>query len=239
MLSSIEGGRGYPKVKPPFPAVSGVFGCPTIVNNVETICSVVHIMQKGPTWFRQWGTEKSPGFKLFCVSGDVNKPGLIEVPLATPLAKVIDVYAGGVKGQRVKAVIPGGSSSPLIKGDKLGEVTMDYESLAAHKSMLGSGAITVLNESRDVVSAIYNLMRFYHHESCGQCTPCREGTGWLEKLMHRFHHGHGRKSDISLIWDITRNMQGKTICVLADAAVMPMQSYLSMFPEEFEAKCQS
>ena len=238
MLSSIEGGRGYPKVKPPFPAVSGVFGCPTIVNNVETICSVVHILKNGIAWFRQWGTEKSPGFKLFCLSGDVNKPGLMEVPMATPLSKVINHYGGGVKGQRIKAVIPGGSSAPLIKGDKVDEVTMDYECLAANKTMLGSGAITVLNETRDMVSAIYNLMKFYHHESCGQCTPCREGTGWLEKLMHRFHHGHGHKSDIALIGEITRNMQGKTICVLADAAAMPMNSYLGMFPEEFEAKCQ-
>ncbi len=238
MLSSIEGGRGYPKVKPPFPAVSGLFGCPTIVNNVETICNVAHIFKNGTKWFRQWGTEKSPGFKLFCLSGDVNNPGLVEVPMATPLSDVIEVYGKGMKnGKKIKAVIPGGSSAPLIKGDKVHEITMDYECMAANKTMLGSGAITILDEDKDIVSAIYNLMRFYHHESCGQCTPCREGTGWLEKLMHRFHHGHGKKKDIQLIWDVTRNMQGKTICVLADAAVMPMQSYLSMFPEEFEAKC--
>ncbi|MCG5056247.1 MAG: NADH-quinone oxidoreductase subunit NuoF [Myxococcales bacterium] len=238
MLSSIEGGRGYPKVKPPFPAVSGLFGCPTIVNNVETICNVTHILKHGPSWFRQWGTEKSPGYKLFCVSGDVVRPGLVEVPLATPLSAIINEHCGGVAGKSIKAVIPGGSSAPLIKGDKVADVTMDYECLAAHKSMLGSGAITVMNETRDIVSAIYNLMRFYHHESCGQCTPCREGTGWLEKLMHKFHHGHGAKQDIDLVWEITRNMQGKTICVLADAAVMPMQSYLSSFPEEFQAKCK-
>jgi NADH-quinone oxidoreductase subunit F len=237
MLSSIEGGRGYPKIKPPFPAVSGVFKCPTIVNNVETIAAVVHILKNGAAWHKQWGTEKSPGFKLFCLSGAVKKPGVYEVPLGITMKEMIDVYGGGmVEGRTLKAVIPGGLSAPLLTPEMVEKCTLDYESLAALGSMLGSGGITVLHDGVDLMSAAYNTMRFYHHESCGQCTPCREGTGWLEKLAHRFHESHAHEGDTELLADVCKNMRGRTICVLADAAAMPMQSYLQYFPDEFQKR---
>ncbi len=234
-LSSIEGSRGNPKIKPPFPAVVGLFGKPTIINNVETLANLPHIMNKGADWHKGFGTEKSPGFKIFSVSGHVKKPGNYEVPLGTPLRDIIYEYAGGVLNDKnIKAIIPGGSSTPLITPDQL-DITMDYESLQAAGSMLGSGAITVLDEDTCMVDAIWNLMRFYHHESCGQCTPCREGTGWLEKLVQRIKMGEGRKEDLDNILEICDNMQGKTICVLSDAAAMPMRSYLNTFKHEFEA----
>ena len=237
MLSSIEGGRGYPKIKPPFPAVSGLFKCPTIVNNVETISAVTHIVKNGAAWHKQWGTEKSPGFKIFCLSGAVKKPGVYEVPLGIPMREMIEKYGGGLKdGKKLKAVIPGGLSAPVLTAEMVDKCTLDYESLASLGSMLGSGGITVLDESVDMISAIYNTMRFYHHESCGQCTPCREGTGWLEKLAHRFHHDEGHEGDVELLADVCKNMRGRTICVLADAAAMPMQSYLQHFKADFLAK---
>ena len=237
MLSSIEGSRGYPKIKPPFPAVSGLFGCPTIVNNVETIAAVVHIVKNGPAWHRQWGTEKSPGFKIFCLSGAVKRPGVYEVPLGISMREMIDVHGGGMQdGKKLKAVIPGGLSAPILTVEMVDKCTLDYESLAGLGSMLGSGGITILDEGVDMISAIYNTMRFYHHESCGQCTPCREGTGWLEKVSHRFHRQEGHQGDIELLADISKNMRGRTICVLADAAAMPMQSYIKHFRPEFEAR---
>jgi NADH-quinone oxidoreductase subunit F len=237
MLSSIEGGRGYPKIKPPFPAVSGLFKAPTIVNNVETISAVTHIAKHGAAWHKQWGTEKSPGFKIFCLSGMVKKPGVYEVPLGITMREMIDVYGGGMKdGSTLKAVIPGGLSAPILTAEMVDKCTLDYESLAGLGSMLGSGGITVLDQNVDMMSAIFNTMRFYHHESCGQCTPCREGTGWLEKVAHRFHEGEGRQGDVELLGDICKNMRGRTICVLADAAAMPMQSYLQHFRKDFEAR---
>jgi NADH-quinone oxidoreductase subunit F len=237
MLSSIEGGRGYPKIKPPFPAVSGLFGCPTIVNNVETISAVTHIVKHGAAWHKQWGTEKSPGFKIFCLSGSVKKPGVYEVPLGITMREMIDQYGGGLKdGRKLKAVIPGGLSAPVLTAEMVDKCTLDYESLASLGSMLGSGGITVLDEEVDMVSTIYNTMRFYHHESCGQCTPCREGTGWLEKVSHRFHHNEGHQGDVELLGDIAKNMRGRTICVLADAAAMPMQGFLQHFRKDFEGR---
>ncbi len=237
MLSSIEGGRGYPKIKPPFPAVSGLFQCPTIVNNVETIAAVTHIYKHGAAWHKQWGTEKSPGFKLFCLSGAVKNPGVYEVPLGMPMKEFIEVYGGGlVEGRSLKAVIPGGLSAPLLTPEMVEKCTLDYESLAALGSMLGSGGITVLHDGVDLMSAVTNTMRFYHHESCGQCTPCREGTGWLEKLAHKFHAGHAHAGDVDLVGEVAQNMRGRTICVLADAAAMPMQSYLEHFRGEFEKR---
>ncbi len=237
MLSSIEGGRGYPKIKPPFPAVSGAFKCPTIVNNVETIAAVTHIVKNGAAWHKQWGTEKSPGFKLFCLSGAVKKPGVYEVPLGITMKEMIEVYGGGmVECRTLKAVIPGGLSAPLLTPEMVEKCTLDYESLAGLGSMLGSGGITVLHDGVDLMSAVYNTMKFYHHESCGQCTPCREGTGWLEKLAHRFHENHAHAGDIDLLADVAKNMRGRTICVLADAAAMPMQSYLQLFRDEFEKR---
>ena len=237
MLSSIEGGRGYPKIKPPFPAVSGVFKCPTIVNNVETIAAVSHILKHGAAWHKQWGTEKSPGFKIFCLSGAVKNPGVYEVPLGITMREMIEVYGGGlIEGRTLKAVIPGGLSAPLLTPEMVDKCTLDYESLASLGSMLGSGGITVLHDGVDLMSAVYNTMRFYHHESCGQCTPCREGTGWLEKLAHKFHGGHAHSGDVDLVGEVAKNMRGRTICVLADAAAMPMQSYLQHFRGEFEKR---
>lgn len=235
MLSSIEGNRGYPKLKPPFPAVEGLFAKPTVINNVETLANLPHILREGVAWHKSFGTEKSPGFKIFSLSGHVQKPDNYELPLGTPLSEIIFQHAGGVlNGKKIKAVIPGGSSTPILKPEQL-DVPMDYESLQSIGSMLGSGAITVLDEDSSIVSAIWNLMRFYHHESCGQCTPCREGTGWLEKIMARMAMGLGQKKDLDTLFDICDNMQGKTICALADAAAMPMRSYLKAFPEEFLA----
>jgi NADH-quinone oxidoreductase subunit F len=237
MLSSIEGGRGYPKIKPPFPAVSGLFKAPTIVNNVETIAGVVHIVKNGAAWHRQWGTEKSPGYKIFCLSGAVKKPGVYEVPLGITMREMIDVHGGGMKdGSTLKAVIPGGLSAPVLTPEMVDKCTLDYESLAGLGSMLGSGGITVLDQNVDMIDAIYNTMRFYHHESCGQCTPCREGTGWLEKVTHRLAHEEGHQGDVELLGDIAKNMRGRTICVLADAAAMPMQSYLQHFRKDFDAR---
>lgn len=234
-LTSIEGSRGNPKLKPPFPAVQGLFGKPTIINNVETLANLPHIMNNGAEWYKQFGTEKSPGFKIFSISGHVNKPGNYEVPLGISLKELIYDYAGGVRNnKKIKAIIPGGSSTPILKVDQI-DVKMDYESLAAAGSMLGSGAITVLDEDTCMVDAIWNLMRFYHHESCGQCTPCREGTGWLEKIVARIKKGFGTKEDLDNLLEICDNMQGKTICVLADAAAMPMRSYVNTFRNEFEA----
>ena len=235
MLSSIEGSRGYPKLKPPFPAVSGLFNQPTIINNVETLSNLPHILVHGSQWHRLFGTEKSPGFKIFSVSGHVNKPGNYELPLGTPLQKIIYDCAGGVSNnKKIKAVIPGGSSTPILKSDQL-DVNMDYESLQSVGSMLGSGAITVINEDISIVDLSLNIMRFYHHESCGQCTPCREGTGWLEKIVERIRNGSGRSKDLDLILEICDNMQGKTICPLADAAAMPMRSYVNTFRHEFDS----
>ncbi len=235
LLTSIEGSRGYPKLKPPFPAVVGLFKKPTIINNVETLANLPHIINNGAKWHKSFGTEKSPGFKIFCVSGLVNKPGVYELPLGTPLREIIYDHAGGVlNNKKIKAVIPGGSSTPILTEDQL-DTAMDYESLQEAGSMLGSGGITVLDESNCMVDAIFNLIRFYHHESCGQCTPCREGTGWLEKIISRIKNGSGLKEDIDLILEICDNMEGKTICPLSDAAVMPTRSYVQRFRHEFEA----
>lgn len=234
LLTSLEGNRGYPRLKPPFPAVKGLWGQPTIVNNVETLMNLPPILNNGADWYRSFGTEKSPGFKVFSVSGHVEKPSNYEVPLGTPLMELINDYAGGPwKGIPLKAIIPGGSSVPVMPVSDF-EVNLDYESITEKGSMLGSGGVIVMNENTCMVNAILNLIKFYHHESCGQCTPCREGTGWLEKIIHRIAEGHGREEDLALLDEIGNNMVGNTICVLADAAVMPIQSFLKHFRDEFE-----
>jgi NADH-quinone oxidoreductase subunit F len=235
-LSSIEGGRGYPRLKPPFPAVEGVFRRPTVVNNVETLCNLPHIIERGADWFRSMGTEKSPGPKIFSVCGHVNRPGNYEVPLGTPLRTLLNEQAKGVRdGRRLKAVIPGGSSVPVLTADEADKVNLDFEAVAAAGSMLGSGGVIVMDDTTCMVDALYNLARFYHHESCGQCTPCREGTGWIEKILRRIEHGLGRPGDLDLCLDVARNMTGRTICVLADALAMPVQSFIPKFRQEFEA----
>ncbi|MBI3271878.1 MAG: NADH-quinone oxidoreductase subunit NuoF [Planctomycetes bacterium] len=234
LLTSLEGNRGYPKLKPPFPATHGLFRCPTVVNNVETLSNLPFIVNRGAAWFKTIGTEKSPGGKLFCVCGHVKKPDTYEVPLGTPFKELLALAGGVLDDRPLKAVVPGGSSAPVLTADEAMKVNMDFDSLAAAKTMLGSGGVIVMHDGTCMVDALYNLLRFYHHESCGQCTPCREGTGWIEKILHRLEHGQGRTEDFSLLMDICDNMQGKTICVLADAAVLPTRSFVTKFRAEFE-----
>lgn len=236
LLESLEGKRGNPRIKPPFPAVVGLFNCPTIINNVETIAAVPFILNNGSQAYRRWGTEKSPGTKLFSVSGHVKKPGCYEVPLGYPLKNLLEKECGGIGGTgRLKAVIPGGSSVPILTAEEAMDTNLDYESIAAKGSMLGSGGVIVMDDSVDMVWALKNLARFYAHESCGQCTPCREGTGWIAKILSRAYNQGTGGGDVALLEDISRNMMGRTICVLADALAMPVLSYIKKFPGDFEA----
>lgn len=233
MLTSLEGDRGHPKLKPPFPASEGLYRKPTVINNVETLFNVPFIVERGVEWHTSMGTEKSPGLKLFCISGHVNKPGVYELPLATPLRALINDYAGGpLEGKPVKAVIPGGSSTPMLTADKL-DVLLDYESLAAAGTMLGSGAVIVMGEGTCIVRTVERLAEFYRHESCGKCIPCREGTDWLYKVLHRIEHGQGREEDLGLLLDICNNIGGKSFCPLGDAALGPVRSSIQHFREEY------
>jgi NADH-quinone oxidoreductase subunit F len=234
LLSSLEGYRGQPRLKPPFPAVEGLYACPTVVNNVETLMNVPHIVRHGAAWFRQWGTEKSPGTKIFSVSGPVKRPGNYEVPLGLPLSTLIDEHCGGMReGMKVKAVIPGGSSVPLLPASMLG-TGLDFESMAAAGTLLGSGGVIVIDEETCIVDALYNITRFYEHESCGKCTPCREGTYWMSEVFERLESGHGRERDIDLLWDVADNIMGKSFCALGDAAAMPVMGAIKHFRDEFE-----
>lgn len=235
LLESLEGKKGWPRMKPPFPAVEGAFRCPTIVNNVETIAYVPSILKHGAEWFARLGTERNGGLRCFSVSGHVERPGVYELPMGTPLREIIYEHAGGVRGgKQLKAVVPGGSSSPILTPDEI-DVKMDYDSLAAIGSMLGSAGVIVMDEDTDIVRALYVVTRFYHHESCGQCTPCREGTGWAERILKRMLDGHGRPEDIDNLVRIADNIMGNTICPLGDAAALPIQSYIKKFRHEFEA----
>ncbi|TMQ63662.1 MAG: NADH-quinone oxidoreductase subunit NuoF, partial [Candidatus Eisenbacteria bacterium] len=234
LLSSLEGYRGQPRLKPPFPAVEGLYACPTIVNNVETLMNVPHILRHGAQWFRQWGTEKSPGTKVFSVSGPVRRPGNVEVPMGLPLSRLLDEHCGGMReGFRVKAVIPGGSSVPLLPASML-DTGLDFESMAAAGTLLGSGGVIVIDDQTCIVDALYNITRFYEHESCGKCTPCREGTYWMSEIFERLESGHGRERDIDLLADISDNILGKSFCALGDAAAMPVLGAIKHFREEFE-----
>lgn len=235
LLNSLEGSKGQPRIKPPFPAIVGLFGCPTVVNNVETISALPFIIENGARAYRRWGTDKSPGTKLFSVSGHVDKPGVYELPMGYPLKDLVYKECGGIPGGKgLKAVIPGGSSMPILSAKDVETVKLDYESMVEHGSMLGSGGVIVMDEDVDLVRALQNLARFYAHESCGQCTPCREGTGWIDKILKRILHEGGTKGDFSLLAELSDNMTGKTICVLADSIAMPVLSYLKKFPEEFD-----
>lgn len=235
MISSLEGLKGQPKLKPPFPAVKGYLGKPTIVNNVETLAAVKYIIRDGAAAYRKYGTEKSAGTKLFSVSGNVLKPGNYEVPLGYPLKDLIFDICGGLKpGRKLKAVIPGGSSAPVLTAEEAMRTTMDYECLAQMGSMLGSGAVIVIDDSNCMVDLLHVIMHFYHHESCGQCTPCREGTGWLDKIVKSIASGHGRLHDINLAEKVARQMMGRTICALSDAAALPAISFITKFRDEFE-----
>jgi NADH-quinone oxidoreductase subunit F len=235
MISSLEGLKGQPKLKPPFPAIQGYLRKPTIVNNVETLAAVVPIIRDGAAAYKKFGTEKSPGTKLFSLSGNVVRPGNYEVPLAYPLKDLIFKLGGGMKpGRKLKAVIPGGSSAPILTAAEVEKANLDYESIAALGSMLGSGAVIVLDDSQCMVDMLGVLTHFYHHESCGQCTPCREGTGWLNKIVHSILEGRGRLQDIELLIKVADNMKGRTICALSDAAALPVLSFVTKFRDEFE-----
>lgn len=237
LISSIEGMRGYPRIKPPFPAIKGVFGSPTVVNNIETLATLPYIVSEGADKFASIGTEKSKGTKLFSVAGHVNRPGVYEIPLGIPLITFINEYAGGVwKNRKLKAVIPGGSSSPVLTADDVKDLILDFESIAGAGSMLGSGGMIVMDDTTDMVHALQVLTDFYHHESCGQCTPCREGSGWIKKIVDRIATGEGLKGDLELLLEIADNMMGKTICVFADALAMPVKSFVVKFRKEFEGR---
>jgi len=234
LIESLEGKRAYPRVKPPFPAVYGVFGSPTIVNNVETLCCVRPILERGASWFKGIGPEKSPGPKLYCLSGHIERPGVFELPMGTSLREIIYEHGGGIRnGRKLKAVIPGGSSVPVLTADEI-DVAMDFDSVAAAGSLLGSCGTIVMDEDTCMVRALRILARFYHHESCGQCTPCREGTGWLERLLLGLENGGAADRDLDLLLQVADNMMGNTVCVLADAAAMPTKSFVTKFRSEFE-----
>ncbi|THB72301.1 MAG: NADH oxidoreductase (quinone) subunit F [Desulfobulbaceae bacterium] len=240
LLESIEGKKGQPRSKPPFPAVVGLYDCPTIINNVQSIASLPFIIEKGAEAYRAYGTEKSAGTHLFGISGHVEKPGMYELPLGLPLMEVLNEVAGGVwKGRQLKGVIPGGSSTPVLTPEEAHTVTLDYESMAEHKTMFGSGGIVVLDETVDIVKLVENLIAFYHHESCGQCTPCREGLGWMLKIIRKFIAGDGREDDIELLLELCDNIEMKTVCVLSAACTMPVRSYLEKFRHEFESYINS
>jgi len=235
LLESLEGKRGQPRMKPPFPAIAGLYRSPTVVNNVETLSNIPHIVVRGADWFAGMGPSRSAGPRLFSVSGHVERPGNYELPMSITLRELIFEHAGGMRdGRRLKAVIPGGSSAPVLTEQHL-DVTMDFESLAAAGSMGGSGGVIVMDDTACMVRVGEIVSRFYHHESCGQCTQCREGTAWLHKVLRRIERGQGRREDLDLLLDMCDNMKGKTICVLSDAAAMPIESYLKYFREEFEA----
>jgi NADH-quinone oxidoreductase subunit F len=234
LLESLEGKKGQPRFKPPFPAQSGLYGKPTTINNTESLASVPVILEKGGQWFLDQGRPNNGGPKLFSVSGHVNQPTNVEVPLGTPFREVLKM-AGGVKdGRALKAVIPGGSSVPVVPGHIMMETDMDYDSIAKVGSMLGSGAVIVIAEGTCMVKVLANLAHFYAHESCGQCTPCREGTGWLSRVLHRILEGKGRRSDLDLLDSVAGRIGGRTICALGDAAAMPVQSFLKHYRQEFE-----
>jgi len=236
LMNSLEGRRGQPRVKPPFPAAVGVFGMPSTVNNVETLATVPHIVNNGGAWYREYGTEKSPGTKLFCVSGHVNKPGNYELPLGFPLMDLVNDVCGGVRdGNALKAVIPGGSSVPILSASECEGCTLDYEGVQAAGSMLGCASVIVMDETTDIVRQVRRMVQFYAHESCGQCTPCREGTGWMTQILRRIEEGRGTEDDLDTLLDMSRQMTGTTICVLSDSAAAPVVSSINKFKDEYLA----
>jgi len=238
LLESLEGKKGQPRLKPPFPAAVGLYGCPTTVNNVETIAVVPTILRRGASWFAGIGRPKNSGTKIFCISGHVNKPCNVEEAMGIPLRELIDRHAGGVRGgwDNLLAVIPGGSSVPLIPKDICDNVLMDFDSLREVKSGLGTAAVIVMDKSTDIVKAITRLSKFYMHESCGQCTPCREGTGWMWRVMTRMTRGQAEPAEIDVLEDVTKQVEGHTICALGDAAAWPIQGLLRHFRPELERR---
>ncbi len=239
LISSLEGKKGWPKLKPPFPAIKGAFGQPTIVNNVETLAAVPHIINRGAEWFAGLGTKSQGGTRLYSVSGHVVKPGLVEAPVSITLRQLIYDRCGGIRGgRRLKAVVPGGSSAPILTADEI-DVTMDVDGLKSAGTMAGSAGVIVMDETVSIPEALMVVARFYAHESCGQCTPCRESTGWIYKMAHRIVDGKGRKEDLDTILDVAKRGAGTTICAFYDGAVGPYISYIEKFRDEFEALIRS
>ncbi len=234
LLESIEGKKGQPRFKPPFPASYGLYGRPTTINNTETLASIPMILKHGGQWFLELGKPNNGGTKIFSVSGHVNKPGNFEVNMGMPFAELLEM-AGGVRdGHKLKAVIPGGSSTPVVPADVMMETDMDYDSIGKAGSMLGAGSVIVMDETTCMVKALARLSHFYFEESCGQCTPCREGTGWLSRVVHRIEHGQGRQEDLDMLDDVANKIMGHTICALGDAAAMPVASFIQHFRDEFQ-----
>ena len=234
LMESLEGKRGYPRIRPPFPALVGLYGSPTVINNVETLSAVPSILHRGGEWYAGLGTAKNGGTRLFCISGHVNRPGIYELPMGYNLKRMIEVVAGGIPGGKaLKAVIPGGSSCPVLKAEET-DLAMDFDSVAKAGSMLGSGGVVVIDADTCMVDLARRIMHFYAHESCGWCIPCREGTDWLRKMLDRFHSGAGVAEDIPMIGELAKNMLGKTFCPLGDAAAMPTISIVQKWQYEFE-----
>jgi len=237
LMESLEGRRGYPRLKPPFPAAIGLYGGPTVINNCETLSTIPAIVQNGADWYASFGTEKSKGTRIFCLSGQVKQPGNYELPLGTPLRTLIydKAYGGGIlDDKQLKAIIPGGSSTFMLGADKV-DTPMDFEAIAAAGSMLGSGGVVVISEDTCIIDAVLRMTEFYRDESCGKCTPCREGTYWLTEILHRIEHGHGQQKDIDLLLDICDNISGKSFCPLGDAATSSITSSVKLFRDEYEA----
>ncbi len=235
LLESLEGKRGHPRLKPPFPAVVGLYGCPTVINNVETLANIPHIINNGADWFAGIGSDRNTGTRLFGVSGHVRKPGVYEFPMGITLRELIYDHCGGIRnGNKLKAVVPGGSSVPVLSAEQV-DVCLDFDSVAKAGSMLGSAGVIVMDETTCMVKAVRRITRFYAEESCGQCTQCREGTEWLYQILTRIDGGRGREGELEILLDICTGMKGRTICPLSDAAAMPVESYVRKFYDEFKA----
>ena len=239
LLESLEGKKGQPRFKPPFPANVGLFGKPTTINNTETFASVPEILSKGGQWFAELGVENSGGTKCFSVTGNVKNPANFEVPLGTPFSKLLELAGGLKEGRKLKAVIPGGSSTPLLPAETAMNMTMDYDSIANAGSMLGAGSVIVMDDTTCMVKTLTRLAHFYYDESCGQCTPCREGTGWLYRMLQRILDGNGKEEDLDLLLTVGEKIMGNTICALGDAAATPVESFIKHFRDEFEYYIQN
>jgi NADH-quinone oxidoreductase subunit F len=233
LLESLEGKKGQPRFKPPFPAGYGLYGQPTTINNTESLASVPDIIRRGAKWFSELGKPNNGGSKIFSVSGHVQNPGNFEVPMGIPFPDLLELAGGVLGGRKLKAVIPGGSSVPVLTGEEMMKVTMDYDSIAKAGSMLGSGAVIVIDETTCMVKTLRRISRFYYSESCGQCTPCREGTGWLYRMLDRIVEGRGKPEDLDKLDDVASKIAGRTICALGDAAAMPVRSFVKEFRHEF------
>lgn len=239
MLESLEGKRGYPRIKPPFPAQKGLWGNPTTINNIETLANVPLVINNGADWYQSIGAEGHNGPVLYGISGHINKPGVYEYPAGMPVMDLINEVAGGIRGgKELKALIPGGTSTPVLRADQLEGVSMDSNSLRDAGSMMGPAGMVVIDEDTDMVDLLWRISHFFHHESCGQCTPCREGTGWLEKVLLKIKNGEGEIKDLDMLLDLTTQMEGRTICALADAAAWPVRHTINRFRDEFEARCK-